>query len=362
MKVTLSVNRVLVTVVLLLSIPLFFDLTKLPSSADAQEYVFAALTPCDGLRICNLCGEVLEMVDLVQRALVDPFTDELTLSAADWDPHSLHSYQRCLREPIQRGCDTLVHKVKTQRMEFAKLILEQILEDVNFQHKWGLLGEDYIVSNAMRLSNYIFEAQERTLGGRRDPRKEESAARSIVYQHSTLSLSSDPEVETLVSRVWFLRRDVQRLHQDFCYPVCEAKLSVFGRLRLALARFYIHHSIKPRLLLLRQHHRGTLMVVELMMISVAVCVERLMRPAQQQWNGVVLATADGRRLPNGAEFGNGGGGGSGVYGAAPPGNGVRGNDGVNLGGSGVTHTTSSASAALGTTGGGKGHSRQGRRR
>lgn len=335
MTVALSLNRALVLVVLLFSLPLFLDLKKLPDSADAQEYVFAALTPCNGLRICNLCGDVLEMVDLVQRALVDPFTDELTLSAAEWDPHSLQSYQRCLREPIQRGCDTLIHKVKTQRIEFAKLILEQILEDVAFQKKWGMLGEDYIVSSAMRLTNYIFEAQERALGGRRDPYKEDSAARSVVYQRATLTLSSDPAAESLVTRVWFLRRDVQQLHMDFCYPVCEAKLSFFGRLRVAMARFYIHHSIKPRLLLLRQHHRGTLMVVELMMIGLAVCVERLMRPTVP-WGIVTNSAVDSRRgqaeCGGGAAFGASGG----------PGH--------------------ASSATSGGGGGGKGHYRQGRRK
>ena len=338
MPAALSLNRALVIVVLLLSLPLFLDVTRLPDSADAQEYVFTALTPCNGLRMCNLCGAVLEMVDLVQRALANPFTDELTLSAAEWDPHSLQSYQRCLREPIQRGCDTLIHKVKTQRIEFAKLILEQILEDVAFQHKWGLLGEDYIVSSAVRLTNYIFEAQERSLGGRRDPYKEDSAARSIVYQHSTLSLSGDPAMESLVTRVWFLRRDVQQLHKDFCYAVCEAKLGFLGRLRLALVRFYIHHSIKPRLLLLREYHRGTLIVVELMMIGLAVCVERMMGPAPP-WNGAAggaAGAADGRRLPAGAE-GNG--------------NIVGGR-----GGDGASHGPSAAA------GGGKSHYRQGRRR
>lgn len=328
----MTLNRALVTILFLFTLPLLVDLSQLPDSADAQEYVFSALTTCNGLRICNLCGDVLEMVDLVQRALVDPFADELTLSAAERDPHSLQSYQRCLREPIQRGCDTLVHKVKTQRIEFAKLILEQILEDVAFRHKWGLLGEDYIVSSAMRLTNYIFEAQERALGGRRDPYKEDSAARSIVYQHSTFSLSGDPAAESLVTRVWFLRRDVQQLHKDFCYPVCEAKLSAFGRLKLAVARFYIHHSIKPRLLLLRLHHRGTLLVVELMMIGVAVCVERVMRSALS-WNGVVgaaAAAADGGRRPQ----------------TAGEGGGVPG---------GLNHVSSSAS-------GGRGHYRQGRRR
>ncbi|KPA81575.1 hypothetical protein ABB37_03914 [Leptomonas pyrrhocoris] len=333
MKVTLSLNRVLVIVVLVLSLPLYLDLSRLPSSADAQEYVFASLTACDGLRMCSLCGEVLEMVDLVQRSLVDPFTDELTLSAADWDLHNQQLYQRCVRDPVQRGCDTLVNKVKTRRVEYAKVILRQIIEDHTFHNRWGLLGEHYVVGSALRLTNYIFEAQERLLNGRRDTFKEDSTARSVVYQPSTLSLSGDPAAESLVTRVWFLRREVQRLHMDFCYPVCEGKLSFFKRLRLALARCYFHHSIKPRLLLLRQEHRGTLMVVELLMIGTAICVERMMRPAAADTGGGVVGMAA-------SASGRGGDGG------------------------GVTHASSSSAGGGGAvvTGGGKGHYRQGRRR
>ncbi|AYU83879.1 hypothetical protein, conserved [Leishmania donovani] len=275
---SVSINRTLVTIVLLLTLPLLLDLTRLPDSSAAQEYVFSLLTPCDGVGLCNLCGEVLEMVDLVQRALANPFQDKLTLSPEEWDAHGLQSYQRCLREPFLRGCDTLLHKIRMQRIDFAKGILEQVVEDVQFRQKWGSLGEDYVIDNAVQLTTYIFDSQERSLGGRRDPRKEDGAARNIVYQPSTLSLGGDPEVESLVTRVWFLRRDVLLLHQDFCYPVCEGRLTVFGRVQVALLRFYVRHAIKPRLLLLRQQHRGTLVVAELMMIGLAFCVERVMRP------------------------------------------------------------------------------------
>lgn len=293
---SVSLNRTLVATVLLLTLPLLLDLTRLPDSSAAQEYVFSLLTPCDGVGLCNLCGEVLEMVDLVQRALTNPFQDRLTLSPEDWDAHGLQSYQRCLREPFLRGCDTLVHKIRMQRIDFAKVILEQVVEDVQFRQKWGSLGEDYVVDNAVQLTTYIFDSQERSLGGRRDPRKEDGAARNIVYQPSTFSLGGDPEVESLVTRVWFLRRDVLLLHQDFCYPVCEGRLTVFRRVQVVILRFYVRHAIKPRLLLLRQRHRGTLVVAELMMIGFAFCVERVMRPGRT-WSGTVARRI--RRLRGG---------------------------------------------------------------
>ncbi|KAK7200585.1 hypothetical protein NESM_000114400 [Novymonas esmeraldas] len=334
-QAAVSVNRTLVTVVLLLSLPLLLDVTRLPDSSAAQEYVFSLLSPCDGLGLCNLCGEVLEMVDLVQRALVNPFRDELTLSPSDWDPHGLRSYQRCLREPALRGCDTLVHKVKTQRVEFAKLILEQVIEDPLFRQKWGILGEDYVIGNAVHLTTYIFAAQERLLGGPRDPRKEDGAVRNLVYQSSTLSLGGDPGIESLVTRVWFLRRDVLPLHRDFCRPLCEGKLTLLGRLRLALARFYVRYAIKSRLVLLRQQYRGTLVVAELMMIGFAFCVERIMRPGLA-WNGGVV-----RRITR-----------------------VRSSSGSGATATATATTAASTSATSGGHGGGggKGHTRPGRRR
>ncbi|KAG5488926.1 hypothetical protein JIQ42_00544 [Leishmania sp. Namibia] len=271
-------NRTLVSVILLLTLPLLLDLTRLPDSLAAQEYVFSLLTPCDGLGLCNVCGEVLEMVDLVQRGLVNPFRDRLTLSSADWDLQTLQSYQRCLREPFLRGCETLVHRFRTKQTEFARRILEQVAGDRRFRQKWGFFGENYVIRNAAQLTRYILQAQERSLAGRHDTRKEEGAAQSIIYEPFTLSLAGDPEIESLVTRVWFLRRDVPRLHHDFCYPFCEGKLSVTGRIRLALARFYVRQAVKSRLILLRQHHRGTIVVAELIMIGFAFCVERLMRP------------------------------------------------------------------------------------
>ncbi|KAG5464350.1 hypothetical protein LSCM1_00532 [Leishmania martiniquensis] len=278
LREALSINRTLVTIALLLSLPLLLDLTKLPDSLAAQEYVFSLLTPCDGPGLCNVCGEVLEMVDVIQRGLVNPFRERLTVSSTDWDLHAMRSYQRCLREPFLRGCETLLHKVTTQRTELARLILEQVVDDKRFRQKWGSFGKDYVMSNAAQLARYIFEAQERSLSGKRDPRKEDGAAGNIIYGESTLSLGGDPEVESLVTHVWFLRRDVQLLHRDFCYPFCEGRLSLLGRIRLALARFYVRYAVKSRLLLLRQYHRGTLLVAELMMIGFAFCVERLMRP------------------------------------------------------------------------------------
>ncbi|KAG5489667.1 hypothetical protein GH5_00546 [Leishmania sp. Ghana 2012 LV757] len=330
------VNRTLVSVILLLTLPLLLDLTQLPDSLAAQEYIFSLLTPCDGLGLCSVCGEVLEMVDLVQRRLVNPFRDRLTLSSADWDLQTLQSYQRCLREPLLRGCETLVHRVRTKQTEFARRILEQVAGDRRFRQKWGSFGENYVVRNAAQLTRYILQAQERSLAGMHDMRKEEGAAQSIIYEPSTLSLAGDPEIESLVTRVWFLRRDVSLLHHDFCYPFCEGKLSVTGRIRLALARFYVRNAVKARLILLRQHHRGTIVVAELIMIGFAFCVERLMRPglsgggtAARRITRLRGGTARSRSFSSGFVSGahggegaaagssGGGGGGSGKYHCRP---------------------------------------------
>ncbi|CAJ1012999.1 hypothetical protein Q4I28_008312 [Leishmania naiffi] len=275
---TASINRTLVSIILLLSLPLLLDLTRLPDSSAAQEYVYSLLTPCDGLRLCNLCGEVLDMVDLAQRAVANPFQDKLTLSPEGVDLHGLQLYQRCLREPFLRGCDTLVHKVKAQKMESAKVVLAKVVEDVRFRQRWGSLGRDYILDNTVQLTAYMFDSQDRPLGGMRDLRKKEDSTENIVYQPTTLSLGGDPENESLVTWVWFLRRDVQPRHRDFCYSFCEGKLTLFGRVQLELVRFYVRHAVKSRLLLLRQKHRGTLLVAELIMISFVFCVERMMRP------------------------------------------------------------------------------------
>ncbi|KPI85610.1 hypothetical protein ABL78_5348 [Leptomonas seymouri] len=349
MTVALSPNWVLAIVVLLLSLFLFLDLSRLPDSADAQEYIFATLTSCKEQHICNLCGNVLEVVDVVQRSLLDPFTETLTLSAPEWDPHSLRSYQRCLRDPVRRGCDTLMNKIRSQRFEFSKMILQHVLKDNYFQRKWGSLGEDYVLSNAIWLTNYIFDAQERSLRERLNPYNEDGATRRIIYHPSTLSLSSDPAMESLMTSVWFLRRDLQQSHRDFCYSVCEGKLSSLGRVRLSFARFYLHNSIKPKLLQLQRNHWGTFIVIELMMIGVAICVERMMRPVPP-WGEAILTTVDGRRLPAGMDTG------SGVVGRSPSAT-TRGGDG-----GGANHSPYPSARGAAAPGGVRGHCRQGRRR
>ncbi|KAG5490655.1 hypothetical protein JKF63_00777 [Porcisia hertigi] len=204
------------------------------------------------------------MVDSAQRSLLNPFRDELTLSEAETDAHGSSAYQECLQEPFLRGCDTLMDNVRTQKIALAKRVLKDVLENKPFQQRWGLLGEDYVIGNAVQLTAYIFDSQE-------------FAARNVAYHPSTFSLGGDPEMDSLVTAVWFLRRDVTVLHYEFCYPLCEGKLTAFGRARLALARFYLRHAIKSRLLILRREHRGTLVIAELIMIGLAFCVERLMR-------------------------------------------------------------------------------------
>ncbi|GET93600.1 hypothetical protein, conserved [Leishmania tarentolae] len=337
---SVTINRTLVTIVLLLTLPLLLDLTQLPDSATAQEYVFSLLSPCDEDHLCSLCGEVLQMVDLVQRTLVNPFEDEFTLPMGDWDQSSFHLYQRCLREPLLRGCDTLVHKIKMQRVEFAKLILDLVSRNTQFRNKWDSLAEEYVTDNVVQLTTYIFDSQEHLFGARRDAHKEDGAAQNIVFHPATLSLGCDPEIESLLTRVWFLRRDVLPLHQEFCYPVCEGKLTVFERVQLKVLRFYVRHAIKPRLLVLRQKHRGTLVVAELMMIGFAFCVERVMRPGPTS-SGIVARRI--RRLQRGTASSTSTSSGlvSGVHGE---------------------ESTAAANNSGGSGGGGKGHCRPGGRR
>lgn len=276
-----------------------YEMTFLPTTPQAILQVALLLGGSDPSSPCLMCGMFLENIDEVQRFGRCPYhpmhrggigdargSTAKTVGVTERQGNSF--FRSCLKNPNQRGCDTLFVRRREEQEAEAMKVVERAAANPHFSFTGQEATLAFQLANRQMLIDYVIREQapqedseqrvRTSLDGTHDVVSKETCVYCPVFSGDVTSYASDPAMEVFFTNVWYLRSPAHATHAKVCYPICEGQLSVLGRVKLYLWRLYIRMAVRTRLNALLYNHQGTVRVLTFMLALLYACIYRYTLP------------------------------------------------------------------------------------
>lgn len=273
-------KKIMLAFLILLFLPFYLNTISWPTTIEAMQFIATTLDGNGTNGWCELCGTVLERIDVMERCSFNPFIDDAFGSPRRLDAQSVVSLRKCVEGKTQKGCDTLLGQLRSRRAESASRKLRAIAYDTDslMMRRWGDEVEKFMAAYHDHLEAYIFIGPPMSYEKNNFGFSSFAAMDTVVFEEGVYGVAGDPEFEAVDTTVWYLRRHQQPLHRMVCYSLCEGRLSWPQRWRLRLTYFYMHYAIAEYIRELQRSHSWTFILIGLMTIALTICFHRLVGP------------------------------------------------------------------------------------